>query len=691
MTYVSEPLFHADRDSSVLRQIIEATPNAMVMVDERGRITLVNSQTELLFGHGRNDLLTMRVEDLIPERFRGVHVAFRDGFFEGPDTRAMGAGRELFGRHASGREFPIEIGLNPIEIRGKTYVLASIIDVTERILAQAVESARRADGLRRSILDSLPFSIIASDPDGIIVTANPAAERLLKFDHDELIGSTIGSLRAGIGIPPSLSGASHEPLDQREVDYCCKDGTVIPVNEATALIRSDSGEVSGFLSVAYDITQRREAETLIRHMAHFDFLTDLPNRTKLAERLEADLVNAQRTGRGVAVALIDIDHFKRVNDSLGHHVGDQLLVKMAERLREHVGPSDLVARFGGDEFVLVLVGADSPAQVQRRVTAVLNVIPEPVLCAGHEIIVTASMGLAMYPFGGRDAETLIKHADTAMYQAKSATRNSFRWFEDSMLEESNDKLALAAALRRALDRDEISVFYQMQVSLESGQVVGVEALARWRQFDGTFVPPDKFIPVAEDNGLIIRLGELVLRQACHDTVKMSAELGFPLKLAVNVSPRQFHDNSWLRVLHRALDDSGLPAERLELEITEGVFMEDPLEVVDVIQTVRSLGVGIVIDDFGTGFSSLAYLTRFPIDKIKIDRSFISDVVVDSTDAAIVNTIILMAHALGMAVVGEGVETAEQESYLRERGCDEAQGFRYSPAVAACDLPAVILS
>ncbi|WP_456697442.1 putative bifunctional diguanylate cyclase/phosphodiesterase [Aeromicrobium sp. P5_D10] len=674
-----------------MRQIIEATPNAMVMVDERGRITLVNTQTELLFGHGRHDLLKMRVEDLIPERFRGVHVAFRDGFFDRPDTRSMGAGGELFGRHASGREFPIEIGLNPIQIRGKTYVLASIIDVTERILAQAVENARQADGLRRSILDSLPFSIIASDPDGTIVTANPAAERLLKFEHDELIGSTIGSLRVGIGIPPSLWSVTHEPLEQREVDYRCKDGTVIPVNEATALIRGDTGEVTGFLSVAYDITQRREAETLIRHMAHYDFLTDLPNRIKLAERLEGELLNAQRTGRGVAVALIDIDHFKRVNDSLGHYVGDELLIKMADRLREHVGPSDLVARFGGDEFVLVLVGADSPAQVQRRVTAVLDAIPEPVLCAGHEIIVTASMGLAMYPFGGRDAETLLKHADTAMYQAKTATRNSFRWFEDSMLEESNDKLALAAALRRALDRDEISVFYQMQVSLETGDVVGVEALARWRKCDGTFVPPDKFIPVAEDNGLIIRLGELVLRQACLDTVKMSAELGFPLKLAVNVSPRQFHDHKWLRVLRGALDDSGLPAERLELEITEGVFMDDPREVVDVIQTVRSLGVGIVIDDFGTGFSSLAYLTRFPIDKIKIDRSFISDVVVDSTDAAIVNTIILMAHALGMVVVGEGVETVEQESYLRERGCDEAQGFRYSPAVPACDLAAVILS
>lgn len=676
---------HDDHDSSVLRQIIEATPNAMVMVDQHGRIVLVNTQTELLFGHDRQGLLTMSVEDLIPERLRGHHTTFRDTFFDRPDTRAMGAGRDLFGRHASGREFPIEIGLNPMQILGDTYVLASIIDVTERILAQAVENARQADGLRRSILNSLPFSIIATDPDGTIVTANPAAERLLKFDPDELVGSPIGSLRAGVGVPALPWSSTHGPVEQREVDYCCKDGTEIPVNEVTALILGETGEVSGFLSVAYDITQRREAEALNRHMAHYDFLTNLPNRTKLSERLAADLRTAARTGRGVAVALIDIDHFKRVNDSLGHHVGDELLIKMAERLRAHVGPSDLVARFGGDEFVLVLTEADSPGQVQRRITAVLDEIPEPIVCAGHEIIVTASMGLAMYPFGGEDTVTLLKHADTAMYQAKSATRNSFRWYEESMLDESNDKLALAAALRRALDGDEISVFYQIQVSLESGEVVGVEALARWQLLDGTFVPPDQFIPVAEDNGLILRLGELVLRQACRDAVTMSAELGFALKLAVNVSPRQFRARNWLRVLRSALDDSGLPADQLELEITEGIFMEDPQEVVDVIKTVRSLGVGIVLDDFGTGFSSLAYLTRFPIDKIKIDRSFINDVVADATDAAIVNTIIVMAHALGMLVVGEGVETVEQESYLRERGCDEAQGFRYSAAVSVRDL------
>ncbi|QGG41791.1 putative bifunctional diguanylate cyclase/phosphodiesterase [Aeromicrobium yanjiei] len=677
----------ADDETTMLRQIIEATPNAMLMVDPRGRITLVNSQTESLFGYSREEMLAMSIEDLIPERLRARHRSTREGFFAAPARRGMGAGRELFGRRRDGSEVPVEIGLNPIHIRDEQHVLASVIDITERLLVQAVESAKNADHLRRSILDSLPFSIIASDPDGTIVTANPAAERLLGFSRGELVGTPIRSLRQGASSDMPLLATRPDAVDEREVDYLRKDGSTIPVNEAISLIASEDAEVTGFLSVAYDITQRRQAEAFIRHVAHYDFLTDLPNRTKLFERLDHDLRLAVRHGRGVAVAMVDIDHFKRVNDSLGHHVGDEMLVKVAERLRGHMGPDDMVARLGGDEFVLVLTGIHSEDQVEGRISRVLADVLEPMVCSGHELTVTASIGVAMFPLAGSDPTTLLKHADAAMYQAKTSARNSHRYFDFSMLDATNDKLAIAAGLRHALDRDEISVAYQTQISLVTDEVIGVEALARWHTSDGREITPDLFIPAAEDNGLIIALGERVLRQACVDTVTMSREMGRPLKLAVNVSPRQFNDRSWLDVMHQALRDSELPADRLELEITEGIFMENPAAVVEVMNTVRSLGVGIVIDDFGTGFSSLAYLTRFPIDKIKIDRSFIADVVVDAADAAIVNSIIVMAHTLGMTVVGEGVETDAQESYLRERGCDEAQGFRYSHALPPLDVVA----
>lgn len=674
-----------------LNHIVEAAPNAMIMINSTGNIVLVNSQTEKSFGYSRAELLSMGVEDLIPERFSHQHAGFRTDFFAAPDRREMGSGRDLFGRRKDGTEIPIEIGLNPIQIMNEQHVLASVIDISERIQVHAIESAKQEDRLRRSILDSLPFSIIASDPDGTIVTANPAAERLLGFERDELVGSPIGGLREGVSTDMPLLATRPDAVDEREVDYCRKNGTTIPVNEAIALISSDEGEVSGVLSVAYDITQRREAEAFIRHMAHYDFLTDLPNRTKLFERLDDDLRAAVRTGRGVAVALIDLDHFKRVNDSLGHHVGDDLLVKMAARLNAQVRANDMVARLGGDEFVLVFTDVDNAEQLRQRLSAVLASIPEPIYCGGHEIIVTASMGLAMSPEAGQDPTTLLKHADTAMYHAKTTARNSYRWFENSMLNETNDKLAMAAALRHALERDEISVSYQTQVSLATGAVIGVEALARWRTADGRDITPDRFIPVAEDNGLIIALGEWVLRRACSDVVAMSNELGTPLRLAVNVSPRQFQDRAWLDVLSRALDETGLPADRLELEITEGIFMEDPQEVVELMTTVRSLGVAIVVDDFGTGFSSLAYLTRFTIDKLKIDRSFVADLDLsaEGAGAAIVNTIIVMAHALGMTVVAEGVETLEQEIHLRERGCDVVQGFRYSRAVPPRELAAVI--
>ena len=684
----------ASDESSMLRQIIEATPNAMVMVSSTGNITLVNTQTEVVFGYSRTELLSMAVEELIPERMRPHPEGFRTNFFLVPDRREMGAGRELFGRRKDGTEFPIEIGLNPIRINDEEHVLASVIDITERLQVQAIESVKHANRLRESILSSLPFSIIASEPDGTIVTANPAAERLLGYDRHELVGSPITSIRSGDSGSMPLLATRPDAVDEREVDYCRKDGQLVPVNEAIALISSDTdgeddsdGEVSGVLSVAYDITQRRQAEAFIRHMAHFDFLTDLPNRTKLFERLDDELRSALRTGVGVAVALIDLDHFKRVNDSLGHHVGDELLIKMAERLSGHVRSRDMVARLGGDEFVLVFTGVDSEAQLNQRLTTLLAAIPEPFDCFGHEIIVTGSMGVALSPDAGRDPTMLLKHADTAMYHAKSSARNAYRWFEDSMLDETNDKLEMAAALRHAIVDGELSVSYQPQVCLRDGSVIGVEALARWHTADGRVISPDRFIPVAEDSGLIIQLGEWVLRRACADTVVMSERTGLPLRLAVNVSPRQFHDRTWLDVLRSALADTGLPADRLELEITEGIFMDDPREVVDVMDTLRSLGIAIVVDDFGTGFSSLAYLTRFTIDKIKIDRSFVSDLAAAGADAAIVDTIIVMAHALGMTVVAEGVETKLQEAYLRSRGCDVAQGFRYSAAVPPRDLAA----
>lgn len=678
------------RSEERLLHVVEAAPNAMIMVNERGAIVLVNSQTEHSFGYERDELLGMHVETLIPDRFRPNHGSFRKGFFAKPDRREMGAGRELFGRRKDGTEIPIEIGLNPIQILEESFVLASVIDISERLVAQATANATRQDTLLRSILDSLPFSIIATDPHGTIVTANPAAERLLGYRHHELVDFPIAVINGGGDPEPGHPVADVTAGEGREWVYRRKDGTTIPVNEAITLMNTGDGDgdASGYLTVAYDITKRIEAQAEVRHMAHHDVLTNLPNRTTLLNHLVDTIAHAAATGSKLVVLLLDLDHFKRVNDSLGHPVGDELLLRMAERLRGCVRDNDLVARLGGDEFVVVFGPLATDEDLTSRIDGLMDAVQEPIDVNGHELIVTASLGGATYPKDGSDPATLLKNADTAMYHAKTAGRNDFQWFFASMLDETNDKIALTASLRSALGHGELSVVYQPQVALGSGRVVGMEALARWDSPEHGPVAPDRFIPVAEDSGMITQLGEWVLRRACQDAAEIQAELGHPIRLAVNVSPRQFRNRDWLSVVVSALDDSGFDPKALDLEITEGILMANPHEVIDVLHALRDLGIGIVVDDFGTGFSSLAYLTRFPIDKIKIDRSFVRDIVADDADAAIVDTIIVMAHTLGMTVVAEGIETLAQEDYLRQRGCDEAQGFKYAAGTSADRFTAV---
>jgi diguanylate cyclase (GGDEF)-like protein/PAS domain S-box-containing protein len=577
----SDALSSASRSSDEerrLRLIIEATPNAMLMVESEGRIVLVNSETERLFGYSRDELLSMRVDQLIPERFRWLHHGYRQEFFAHPDTRAMGAGRHLFGLRSDGTEVPIEIGLNPLETDEGTFVLAAIIDITER---------KRAE------------------------------ERL---------------------------------------------------REAEAALQEDA--------------LRREMLAEVTHLATHDHLTDLPNRTKLIAYLLNAIEWAERTDTEIVVLLLDLDHFKRINDSLGHHMGDELLLAMSERLQQWVQEGDLVARLGGDEFVLVFSGVPDAKAVTPRIEELMQLVLAPVDLQGHELAVTVSLGAARFPENGTDPTSLLKNADTAMYHAKSSGRNNFQWFYDAMLDETNDKLAIAAALRQAIEHEELSVVYQPQVDLGSGVVVGLEALARWQSPELGPVGPDRFIPVAEDSGMIRPLGEWVLRRACRDTLKIQAELGRQLRLAVNVSPRQFHSPDLWTIVTQVLAETGFDPAWLELEITEGILMDDPYDVIELLRKFRTLGIRIVVDDFGTGFSSLSYLTRFPIDKIKIDRSFVREVDTDDADAAIVDTIIVMAHTLGMTVVAEGVETGDQERYLQRRACDEAQGFRYGPGVPA---------
>lgn len=670
-----------------LRLIIEAAPSAMIVVNETGRVVLVNSEAGRSFGYTRDELLELQIEDLIPHRFRSHHDIEREAYFVHPDRRGMGLGRELFGLRKDGTEMPVEIGLNPIVIDGERFVLASVIDITERLRGQAAENAARVDVLRRSILDTIPFSIMATDRLGRIVTANPAAESLLGYRADELIGRSLvdidGAARRTYGDGTPILG--DEDGDDSEWVYRHKDGWLIPVQEAIAPLESGVGAEPGFLVVAYDITRRVEDRERMEHMASHDSLTNLANRSLLVRHLELALETAARTSLEVVLLLLDLDHFKRINDSLGHHIGDEMLLVVSERLRAWTRTGDLVARLGGDEFVIVFHDVLPESDLDARINTLMDEVLAPVVVHGYELAVTGSIGGTRFPVDAADPVELLKHADIAMYQAKAAGRDNVQWFEPRMLEENSDRLALSAALRQALDHPdhgELSVVYQPQIDLTTNEVVGVEALARWTSPALGSVPPDRFIPVAEDGGMIPQLGGWVLQTACLALADLQVQMGRPLRLAVNVSPRQMRGSAWLEEIVAAIDGAGIRPEQLEVEITEGLLIEDHGDVVATLQSLRDLGVAIVVDDFGRGYSSLAYLTKFPIDKIKIDRSFVQEIVSVDHNAAIVDAIIVMAHALGMTVVAEGVETEAQERYLRERGCDEVQGYRYSPGVPA---------
>ncbi|HWY23615.1 MAG TPA: EAL domain-containing protein, partial [Nevskia sp.] len=471
-----------------------------------------------------------------------------------------------------------------------------------------------------------------------------------------------------------------------------RDGALrVGAGDLDSHIEVRSGDELGELAAVFNdmVERRREVEALIRHNAHHDALTGLPNRTLLLDRLKMALLLARRDGRQVALLLLDLDHFKRINDTLGHQVGDGLLLAVSRQLQGCVRDVDTVARLGGDEFVVIFNDVGSREELEPTIARIFQMVAAPVTVDGHELMITPSIGGCIFPADGADSTSLLKYADIAMYHAKAAGRGNMQWFSGAMLAETREKLALGFALRRAMEQHELRIHYQPQVSMKSGRVIGMEALLRWRHPELGDISPNRFIAIAEETGQILSLGEWVLRSACRDCAQLQRNTGRPLTLAVNVSPRQFRQPDLVGTVQEALRDSGLKPGQLELEITESLLMDHPEESAAVLRRLRAMGVTVAIDDFGTGYSSLSYLTRFPIDKIKIDHSFVRDLVTDSADAAVINAIIAMAHSLNIRVIAEGVENDAQKRYLNLRGCDEAQGFLYSAAVPFERFPALL--
>jgi diguanylate cyclase (GGDEF)-like protein len=462
-----------------------------------------------------------------------------------------------------------------------------------------------------------------------------------------------------------------------EKRYVRKDGSIIWVCITVAEKRDADGEPLYDISIVEDISDRKSAEARVEYLATHDEMTGLPNRSMFTELLGQAIKSSERYGRRFGVLFIDLDRFKAVNDSLGHEAGDTLLKEMADRFKRCVRASDVVARLGGDEFVMLI---DEIAESDQAAVAARHVISgtlKPVSIKGHECRVTASVGIAIYPDHARDAESLMKNADMAMYLAKQEGKNNFQFFSKEIRASSIERMTLESHLSNALDRGEFLLQYQAKVSIRTGEINGVEALLRWWNSELGAVSPAQFIPVAEDTGLIVPIGKWVMLTACAQSVAWQQAGLSPVCMAVNVSPRQFKDPRLLDDIAEVLRATGADPSLLELEITESMVMHNVEQAVQKLRAIKEMGVRLAIDDFGTGYSSLAQLKRFPIDTLKVDRSFIREIPTNAEDRAITEAVIAMGRTLGVTVVAEGVETAEQQTFLSSRSCDEMQGYYFS--------------
>lgn len=575
------------------------------------------------------------------------------------------------------------------------WVLSYELAIRRRSVDSLADSQAQFNGIAENALDA----IITSDQAGRVRFWNRAAERMFGYSSDEMIGQNVDLI-----VAERLKGAHRTGLRRlvetgepritttMETAAVTKQGDEFEVEISLANWKGVSGIT--FAAVIRDISERRRAERQLKALVSYDALTGLPNRAFFRQKLEAALASASSDGRAMALFFLDLDHFKQVNDTLGHSVGDKLLCTLSNRLLAGVRMGDCVARpnsaesqlalsrFGGDEFTILLPYLANPQDAAVVATRTLASLSAPIVLDGHDLFTTASIGIAIYPADGDNAETLMRNADTAMYQAKNSGGNGFQFYNASMNVVASRKHQLANTLRKALDRDEFRLYYQPLRAATSGELVGAEALLRWMGPDGSSVSPVEFIPIAEETGLIVPIGEWVLRTASAQAKAWREDGLRPIRLAVNVSVHQLKRSNFVELVASTLQNSGISPANLELEITESAIIEDDDATLAVLTELSDMGVGLALDDFGTGYSSLSRLATFPIHRLKIDRSFISKLVVDRDSVTLVEAILAMARGLGLQVVAEGVETEEQLQFLRERGCDELQGYLFSPPVPA---------
>ena len=564
--------------------------------------------------------------------------------------------------------------------------------LAHRDLAERFEAQRRAEGelrLYATVFTNASEGMTITDAESRIVAVNPAFSAISGYLPADVVGRTPAILNSGQQGPDFYREMWRELVDnghwQGEIWNRRKDGGIFPEWLSIVAVHDETGRTTHYIGVFTDISERKQSEARIQHMAHHDVLTGLPNRLLLEDRVSQAMLKSKRSSRPMGLVFIDLDRFKNINDTLGHEVGDQLLVQAAQRGLSVLRDTDTLSRQGGDEFVVVLPDLDHRQDAMHVTRKLLAALAQPYLLAGHALTVTGSAGIALYPDDGQTVSELLRKADAAMYRAKEEGRNTFRFFSSEISTASLGELLLENDLYGALERGELLMYYQPKVDATSGELVGAEALMRWNHRQHGFIPPLSFIPMAEENGLINTFGEWAIKTVCAQQ-RAWLDAGLPaVPVAVNISAQQFAQQDLPQIVARALAECALPPQLLELELTESLLMRNAGRATQVLETLRRMQVSVAIDDFGTGYSSLSYLKQFPVQVLKIDRAFVCEIDENGERVKLASAIIAMAHELDLDVVAEGVETEHQRSYLQLHGCDQFQGFLFGKAQPAAEL------
>ena len=667
---------------------LEAADNAILIADHEGTILWVNRAFTVMTGYIQEETLGKNLRQLM---FGQQTEVFFARLWSTISSGKVWKG-EIVNRRKNGTTYPQEMTITPVTQdfgdATQAYFIAINQDITER--KQIEQALRQAEEKYRAMFQDAVVGMFQSTPDGRYSNVNPAMAHMLGYDSPEELIASVTDIAHQVYVDSKSREELTRLLSERGMvkNFECavyrKDGSKMWFSANVRAV-SENGVLVGYEGTNEDITARKVAEEQVQFLAYYDALTGLPNRTLLQDRVTKALAAARRQGHQVALLFLDLDGFKIINDSLGHPVGDLFLQEFAERLKTWAREQDTVARVGGDEFLIVLSGIRDASDAAATAERLISAMTAEFLVEGHSLHVSCSIGVSMFPKHGTDCETLIKNADAAMYGAKDSGRNSYRFFDEEMNAQVMERLTLARGLRSVLEKEQLFLVYQPQMEIATGRVTGLEALLRWQHPELGLVPPDKFIRIAENSGLIVPIGEWVLRTACRQARKWQDDRLPPVSVSVNVSAVQFRQQGFCDLVRKVLREACLAPQYLELELTESLLLANAEVTLSVVEELKSIGVTLAIDDFGTGYSSFSYLKQFRVSKLKIDRSFIKDIATNPDDSAITAAIISMSKSLRLKVIAEGVENEAQMSFLRQHRCDEIQGYYFSRPLAVADV------